>query len=110
MEMGSEPSINTNFDSAAFFGTDGQTVAHRISWGAIYHVLSRGDRRETIFYDDAGKQREIISRRAFSSRRQLRFHMTYSFLRKFLGQGILRWNRVDVAPSFLANLPLWRQK
>jgi hypothetical protein len=82
MEMGSEPSIDTNFD-------DGHSSArwpHR--WasnilGAIYHVLSRGDRRETIFYDNAGKQREIISRRAFSSRRQLRFHMTYSFLQNF---------------------------
>jgi hypothetical protein len=78
--------------------------------GNLSCAQPRGDRRETILYDDAGKQREIISRRAFTSRRQLRFHMTYSFLRKFLGQGILRWNRVDVAPSFLANLPLWRQK
>jgi hypothetical protein len=72
---------------------DGQTVAHRISWGAIYHVLSRRDRRETIFYDNAGKQRKIISRRAFSSRRQLGFHMTYSFLQNFCAGVLPRESR-----------------
>ena len=32
----------------------GETAAHSIRW-ARYHVMSRGDRREAIFYDDADR-------------------------------------------------------
>jgi hypothetical protein len=53
MEMGSEPSINTNFDSAAFFGTGGQTVAHRVSGGPSVMCLAVGTGATRFFYDDA---------------------------------------------------------
>ncbi len=52
--MGSELTI----DSAVTFGGNecGYAEALRIQYaGARYHVMSRGDRREAIFYDDTDR-------------------------------------------------------
>ena len=35
------------------------TGSKRVSAGAIYHVMNRGDRRERIFMDDADRQRFV---------------------------------------------------
>jgi len=56
---------------------DGQTVAHRISWEAIYHVLSREDWREAIFRSDADRKLfldllGLTYRRSFTTVLQLR--------------------------------------
>ena len=39
---------------------DGMARKLRIQYpGAVYHVMNRGDRRESIFHDDADRQRFI---------------------------------------------------